>query len=397
MSNKYSKANFDNIINRNHTQAIKLELRENLFGKKDVIPLWVADMDFETPEFIRNAVIDRAKHEIYGYTLKSEDYYFAIQNWLKKRYTWNISTESIFFSPGVVPGLVLCILALTNPGDKIIIQTPVYFPFFTSIEGNGRELLINPLKEINGDYKMDFEDLKSKIDSKTKMILLSSPHNPVGRVWKKDELGELLEICITNEIIIISDEIHSDLVFAPNKHIPIASLSDKAKLQTITLMSPTKTFNMAGLSTSYLIIENELFIEKIKAILNSYHLFHGNLFGNVATEAAYKNGEEWLERLLEYTEENIDYVNHFFATHIPMLHFHKPEGTYLLWIDFRNLGMNDKELKEFLVHRAGIGLNQGTVFGENGSGFMRMNVACPRSILEIAMMQLKTAIASLEL
>ncbi len=386
------KYNFDQIIDRSNSNSIKYDLRDNYFGKADIIPLWVADMDFATPKCIRKAVIERANHEIYGYSLKPEAYYSSIQNWLKNRHNWKIPKESISFSPGVVPGLVISILALTKPGDKIIIQTPVYFPFFISIEENNREILINPLKENNGYYEMDFADLKSKIDSKTKMILLSSPHNPVGRVWKKDELEELVDICVENDIIIVSDEIHSDLVFSPNKHIPIASISEKAGQQTLTLMSPTKTFNMAGLSTSFVIIENENLLKKYKAILDSLHLFHGNLFGNIASEAAYNQGLEWLNEMMEYTEGNIDFTTDFFRKNLPQLNFLKPEGTYLLWIDFKALKMNDSELKDFLVHKAGIGLNSGYTFGKNGTGYMRMNVACPRSILEKALIQLKEAI-----
>jgi cystathionine beta-lyase len=388
--------NFDQTIDRTNSNSIKYDVRENYFGKADVIPLWVADMDFATPECIRKAVSERAEHEIYGYSLKPDGYFTSIQNWLKKKHHWNIPKESIDFSPGVVPGLVLSILAYTQPGDKIIVQTPVYFPFFISIEGNDREMLINPLKENDGYYTMDFDDLKSKIDSKTKMILLSSPHNPVGRVWKKDELEELVNICVENDIIILSDEIHADLVFAPNKHIPIASISEKAKQQTLTFMAPTKTFNMAGLSTSFVVIENETLQKKYKAILSSFHLFQGNVFGNVATEAAYTKGADWLKQMLTYTEQNIDFTADFFRKNLPLLKFFKPEGTYLLWIDFKALKMNDSELKEFMVHKAGIGLNQGIIFGENGSGYMRMNVACPRSILEKALIQLKTAVNSLD-
>jgi len=388
--------NFDQAIDRTTTNSVKYNLRKVYFGKADVIPLWVADMDFATPECIRKAVAERAKHEIYGYSLKPDGYNTSIQKWLSKNHAWDIPKSSISFSPGVVPGLVLSIFALTNPGDKIIVQTPVYFPFFISIEENEREMLINPLKETAGYYEMDFEDLKSKIDSKTKMILLSSPHNPVGRVWKKEELEELVEICVANDIIIVSDEIHADLVFAPHKHIPIASISEKAKQQTITFMAPSKTFNIAGLSTSFVIIENENLRKKYNAILNSFHLFQGNLFGNVATEAAYNKGKDWLEQMLEYTEGNIDFVSSFFKKNIPQIHFLKPEGTYLLWIDFRALKMNDKDLKEFLVHKAGIGLNSGNIFGENGSGFMRMNVACPRALLEKALLQLKAAVNSIK-
>ncbi|MCD6178443.1 MAG: PatB family C-S lyase [Bacteroidales bacterium] len=386
------KYNFDQPIDRSDSNSVKYDLRKIYFGKADIIPLWVADMDFASPECVQKAIAERAKHEIYGYTLKPDGYNTSIQKWLSKNHAWKIPKINISFSPGVVPGLVLSILALTKPGDKIIVQTPVYFPFFISIEGNEREMVINPLKENDGYYEMDFEDLKSKIDSQTKMILLSSPHNPVGRVWKKEELEELVDICAANDIIIVSDEIHADLVFAPHKHIPIASISEKAKQQTLTFMAPSKTFNIAGLSTSFVIIENENLRKKYNAILNSFHLFQGNLFGNVATEAAYNYGNDWREQMLEYTEGNIDFVFSFLKKNIPQIHFLKPEGTYLLWLNFKALEMSDEELKEFLVHKAGIGLNSGNIFGENGSGFMRMNVACPHALLEKALLQLKTAV-----
>lgn len=391
------KYNFNQIIDRIDSQAVKYEVRKAYFGRKDIIPLWVADMDFATPKCVREAIIERANHEIYGYSVKPDSYFLAIQNWLKNRHKWEISKKHISFSPGVVPGLVLCIHAFTNPGDKIIIQTPVYFPFFSSIEENNREILLNPLKENKGYYEMDFDDLKSKIDKKTKMILLSSPHNPVGRVWKKEELDELVDICSANNILIISDEIHSDLVFQASGHIPLASISEKAKQQTITFMAPSKTFNIAGLSTSFVIIENEILLKKYNQILNAFHLAGGNLFGIIATEAAYNKGSEWLDQLLQYIELNIDFVSEFFAQHLPMLKFKKPEGTYLLWIDFKALNFGDEELKDFLVHKAGIGLNAGTIFGENGSGFMRMNVACPRVLLEKALDQLKVAVDTLDL
>ncbi len=389
--------NFDQIIDRTSTHSVKYENREAIFGQADVIPLWVADMDFASPKCVQEAIQKRAQHEIYGYTIKPKTYFLAIQNWLNYRHNWEVTIENLSFSPGVVPGIVLCIMAFSKPGDKIIVQTPVYFPFFTSVLDNDRQMIINPLKETKGYYEMDFEDLKSKIDSKTKMILLSSPHNPVGRVWKREELEQLIDICEENNILIISDEIHADLVFEPSQHIPIASISEKAKQQSITFMAPTKTFNLAGLSTSFVVIENETYLKKYNQVLNAYHLSGGNLFGTIAAEAAYTKGAVWLEQMLSYTRKNIDFVSDYFRENLPMLKFFKPEGTYLIWIDFKALYFSDEELNQFLIHKAGIGLNSGTIFGENGSGFMRMNVACPLSILEKALVQLKNAVDSLDL
>ena len=383
--------NFDKEINRVGTDSVKYDLRRKVFGTEDVLPMWVADMDLETPGFIRDAVKERAEHEVYGYSYKPENYYKSIVNWLKNEHNWGIHSKDITFSPGVVPGLVLSVLAFTQPGDKIIVQAPVYFPFFTTIKDNGRQIIYNNLLQKEGYYSMDFEDLKSQIDSRTSMIIVSNPHNPVGRAWKKDELEELVKICEQYDILIVSDEIHSDLVFAPNKHVPLASISDKAKARTLTFMAPSKTFNMAGLSSSFAIIPNQKLRRIYNSYLESYHLYLGNIFGTVATESAYTYGQDWVKQMKNYIESNIDYVKTFIDTNLPQIKLRKPEATYLLWLDFSNLGLNDKELNKFLIKKANLGLNQGSVFGNGGESFMRMNVACPRTTVEKAMEQLKEA------
>ena len=386
------KYNFDKEIKRENTDCIKYDLRSKVFKtEKEIIPMWVADMDLETPEFIRQAVKERANHEIFGYSYRPETYYTAIANWLETRYNWKINPRSIAFSPGVVPGLALSVMAFSQMSDKIIVQPPVYFPFFTTIKENGRQISENNLVNINDYYTIDFEDLKKRIDARTSMIIISNPHNPIGRAWKREELQELGEICIKNDIIIVSDEIHSDLVFAPNKHIPMASISEEIADITITFMAPSKTFNMAGLSSSFTVIPNR----KLKKIYNSYleslHLNLGNIFGNVATEAAYTNGAEWVDEMKNYIEANIDFAKQFIDKNIPQISFIKPEATYLLWLNFTKLNMTDAELNYFLVNKAGIGLNTGSVFGKNGQGYMRMNVACTRKTLETALNHLKNA------
>ncbi len=386
------KYNFDKEINRENTNCVKYDLRDKVFKtEKDIIPMWVADMDLETPEFIRNAVKERAEHEIYGYSYRPETYYNAIANWLEIRHNWKINPRSIAFSPGVVPGLALSVMAFSQIADKIIVQPPVYFPFFTTIKENGRQISENNLINTNNYYSIDFDDLKKRIDARTSMIIISNPHNPVGRAWKREELQELGEICVKNNIIIISDEIHSDLVFAPHKHIPMASISEEISDRTITFMAPSKTFNMAGLSSSFAVITNR----KLKKIYNSHleslHLNLGNIFGNVATEAAYTKGADWVDEMKNYIKANIDFAKDFIDKNIPQISFVKPEATYLIWLNFKKLNLSDKELNDFLINKASIGLNTGSVFGKNASGYMRMNLACTRKTLKTALSQLKQA------
>jgi len=387
------KYNFDKEINRENTDCIKYDLRNKVFKtEKEIIPMWVADMDLETPDFIRNAVKERAEHEIFGYSYRPETYYTAVANWLETRHNWKINPRSVAFSPGVVPGLALSVMAFSQISDKIIVQPPVYFPFFTTIKENGRQISENNLINTNDYYTIDFEDLKKRIDARTSMIIISNPHNPIGRAWKREELQELGEICVKNDIIIISDEIHSDLVFAPHKHIPMASISEEIADRTITFMAPSKTFNMAGLSSSFAVIPNRRLKKIYNSHLESLHLNLGNIFGNVATEAAYTHGTDWVDEMKDYIEANIDFAHKYISENIPQISFVKPEATYLIWLNFNKLKMNDTELNDFLINKAGIGLNTGSVFGKNGNGYMRMNLACTRKTLETALNQLKTAL-----
>lgn len=382
---------FEKTINRENTDCVKYDLRSLLFGTNDLIPMWVADMDFETPDFVLNAIKERIKHPILGYTFRTDEYNESIINWLAKNYNWKITKNEISFCPGVVSGLVLAIEAFSKPGDGIIIQPPVYFPFFSSINGSERKLIENPLINDGNNYKMDFADLESKIDSTTKLLILCNPHNPIGRAWTKQELLKLAEICEKHDIKVISDEIHSDLVFSPSVHIPFSSVSDDAASRTITFMAPSKTFNLAGLSSSFVIIKNKDLMNAYNKVLEVHHLQLGNIFGTIATTAAYTYGENWLKQLKIHLKNNINLTTQFFNTELPKLRLHIPEATYLIWIDMRSLNLNDEDLEVFCNQEAKIGFSYGKAFGKEGSGFIRMNVACTQAQLKRALAQLKTA------
>ena len=376
------KYDFDEIIPREGTNCIKYDARDWIFNTNNVLPLWVADMDFRAPDFIVDAIKKRAGHEIYGYTFRSDSYYKSIIGWMKRRHNWDIKKEWISSSPGVVPGLTLTIETFSKPGDEVIVQPPVYFPFFDCIKGTKRKLIENPLKIENGRYTFDFDDLKKKITENTKLLLLCNPQNPGGMVWEKEELETLSGICLENNIIVISDEIHSDLIFNENKHIPFATLSEEAAKNCAVLMAPSKTFNVAGLSTSLVIIPDKTKFNRYERTLGVGHLGMGNIFGSVALEAAYSNGDEWLEQLLAYLWENFLLVERYFSKNLPKVKVMKPEATYLIWLDFTSYGMNDERLSKFIIKEAKVGLNNGGRFGTGGNGWMRINIGCPRSILQ---------------
>ncbi|RLD78164.1 MAG: cystathionine beta-lyase [Bacteroidetes bacterium] len=381
--------NFDEIIPREKTNSVKYDLRSKLYGSEDIIPMWVADMDFKTPPCIVDAIKKRAEHEIYGYTFRNDSFFDSVIHWMNLKHSWQLNKKWITFSPGVVPALALSVLAYTKPGDKIIAQPPVYFPFFSSVKNNGRQLVYNQLKHDKGSYHFDFENLKKNIDSRTKMILISNPHNPVGRVWSKEELTELAEICLENDILMISDEIHSDLVFKPNNHIPLASISEEIADKTISTFAPSKTFNIAGLSSSVIIISNQKLKICFDNFINDMHLGNGNIFGNVALESAYFNGTEWLDSLMDYLEGNIALVKNFIDKPGIKIKMEIPESTYLLWLDFNDYNLQKDELNKLLVKKAKVGLSPGELFGPGGEGFQRMNIACPRSILKEALVKLE--------
>ncbi len=387
--------NFDEIVDRRGTAAEKYTELERLYGNKDLIPLWVADMDFKAAEPIIAAIRARTQNGIYGYTVKPEEYFAAVCAFQRRRKAWDIDKSLMSSSLGVVPSICMLIRELTCPEDKIIIQTPVYRPFFNAVRDAQRELLENPLKEVDGHYSMDFEDLEAKARLGAKWLILCSPHNPVGRVWTRGELERLSEICIKYGIKVIADEIHSDIVLWGNKHIPFSIISEETRKLTFTCIAASKTFNLAGLQSAIVIFPDEKSKAAFERGWAKLHIESNNCFSLVATQAAYEHGEEWLEQLLPYIEGNINTVIEYCHKYLPLIQPNRPEGTYMIWLDCRQLGMTGKQLTDFMVQKAGLAMSAGTYFGENGDGFMRMNVACPRSIIEKALIQLKSAVEQL--
>jgi len=387
--------NFDEPAGREGTDCIKYDRREETFGVKDVIPMWVADMDFNTPDFIVESLQKRLEHPIYGYSFRPPEYFQSIIRWIKSRHNWSVEKEWISFCPGIVPALNFCTLAFTQTGDNIIVQPPVYFPFFSAAESHGRNLIYNRLTESEGTWSMDFDSLARGIDSKTKMIIISNPHNPVGRVWTPEELTRLADICLKQNIVIISDEIHCDLILPGFTHTPVASLSEEIAENTITLIAPSKTFNIAGLSTSSVIIQNPVLRKSFNRIVENLHIGNGNIFGNMASIAAYSHGHEWLDSLLDYIDNNVEFVKNYCSKMIPEIIPVQPEATYMIWLDCRKLGMSGKDLQNFFVTKAGIGMNEGSTFGPGGEGFMRMNIGATHQTVMRAMEQIEKAIASI--
>lgn len=372
--------NFDIIVSREGTDAIKYDYRKEYFGSEDVIPMWVADMDFSTPKCITDAIQQRAQHPIYGYTKVTEEYLESIVNWQKTRHQWEIEKDWIIFSPGIVPAVNFAIQAYTLEGDGIIVQPPVYFPFFSAVKDNNRTLLENQLIYEEGSYGIDFDDLEEKA-KKAKMLILSSPHNPVGRCFTKEEIEKIGQICLRNNVIILSDEIHNDLILPGYEHITTAKVSKEVSEITITCVAPTKTFNIAGLNSSSVIIPNEKLRKTFTDYMNKLHIMRGNLFGYVAATAGYQKGGTWVDALMEYIKGNFEFVENFIANEIPRLSLIKPEATYLAWIDFSKTGLSDKEIKHKLIYEAGVGLSHGPTFGKGGSGFQRMNLATNRKTI----------------
>ena len=388
---------FDKVIDRSETQSAKWD-----YFEKDLLPLWVADMDFRVPQPIINAIIDRAKHGIFGYSYFHSAYFDSVLDWFKRRYDWEIKKEWLAFTPGVIPAINLAIQSFSNPGDKIIIQDPVYYPFFGAIQNNGRKSLSNPLNLINGRYQMNFDDLRQKVkDPRAKILILCSPHNPVGRVWTREELMQIGEICIENEILIISDEIHCDLIYPGNKHTNFASISNNYALNSITCTSLSKTFNLAGLQLSNIIIPNKKLRQAFTNTIESVFIpeefgYLPNDLSLVAFTAAYQDCDEWLNSLLKYLQKNLEFLILFLKNNIPQIDVIEPEGTYLVWLDFRKLGIDSDKLEKFLFENAKVALDDGFKFGGGGEGFQRINIACPKSILEEALERIHNAVKELK-
>ncbi len=387
------KYNFDEIIERQNTSCVKWDGIEDRFGTEDALPMWVADMDFKAPKPVIDALLHRVEHGIFGYTLRSAGYYEAIIHWLAKRHHFDVKREWIAHSPGVVPALSILVDTFTQPGDKIIIQLPVYHQFAHVINQRGRVAVNNPLQLQDGRYTMDFTDLESKLDSTVKMLILCNPHNPVGRVWTKEELMQLGEICMKHHILVISDEIHCDVVYNGFHHTPFASLSSEFANNSITCLAPSKTFNICGLQTSTLVIPNRQLRNQYLAGVNRLAIGLPNVFGAVALEAAYNHGEEWLNQLLQYLEENLRFLTQYLHEHIPQIKVIQPEGTYLVWLDCRELPTSGQKINEFLLKEAKVALDEGHAFGLGGEGFMRLNIACPKAVLEEGLHRIQAAIS----
>lgn len=379
---------FNRFISRENTSCVKYDLRQAIFGNPDVLPMWVADMDIPTPDFIIDAIRKRLNHPVLGYTFRDTEYHNAIAWWYKHRHSWDLKAEWIDFCPGVVSGLSHAIRAFTSPGDKLIIQPPVYRPFFTTVTGNGRELAFNPLVENNGEYTFNYDLLEKQASQGAKMLILSNPHNPVGKVWSKEELLKLGEICIKHNLIIVSDEIHSDLVFDGKKHFSIASLSEQLASITVTFASMSKTFNLAGLASGFVIIPNPTLKARFSAELEASGAGMGNIFGFEALKAAFTpQGEEWLDGLMQHLNSNWELLSEGLAKY-GKVKVRKPDATYLVWADFRNTNLTDDQLNRLLVHEAGLGFSPGTEYGAEGKGFQRINIACPNQTIELALNRL---------
>ncbi len=373
---------FDQVIERRNTSSVKWDLVEQLYGSDDVLPMWVADMDFPAPKPVVDAIVARAQHGVYGYTTRPGSAYEAIEQWASTRHHWMIEREWISFSPGVVPALAFLLDALSEPGDKVIIQPPVYHPFAFTIRENGRQIVNNHLIFENGQYRMDYEDLERKASEGARLMILCSPHNPVGRVWTREELARLGEICLRHGITVISDEIHSDLILPGQEHTPFASIGPEFAQNSVVCTAPSKTFNLAGLQTSVVIIPNKELRERYNAVLDRLHLGLPNTFGLTAMEAAYRHGGEWLDELRAYVSENLRYLQDFLDREAPAIKVVQPEGTYLVWLDCRELGLDTEGLARFMREDAKVGLDDGHIFGPGGDGFERINIACPRSVLQ---------------
>ena len=401
---------FDKIIVRDGTASVKQDGRAGYFGTSDVLPLWVADMDFAAPESVTKALTQRAEHPVYGYTFYPESMVDSLIDWLRKRHGWAVERDWIVMAPGVVTSLFASVMAFAEQGEGVIVQPPVYAPFFSAVTTNQRRLIENPLLLVDGVYRIDFEHLERCAAEGAKMLLFCSPHNPVGRVWSKAELEQLLVITRRYDITILSDEIHADLVYPnlkhPNlkhpslkhpdlthhdgQHTTLAMLANEGD-KIITAVAPSKTFNIPGLGLSALIVPNPAQRAKLKKVFESLHLSNTNPFSIAAFEAAYRDGETWLDALLIYLRDNRDFVSDYLKHHLPNIRLIQPQGTYLLWLDCRSLEMTDAQLEAFFVQEAKVGLNSGKSFGYGGSGFMRLNIASPRSVIAEALTRMTNA------
>ncbi len=399
---------FNKEIDRSNTNAIKWEIiqdsnnpekwikTDQFFGENRILPMWVADMDLSSPKVVQDALKERAEHPIYGYTSAGDTYYEAVTGWMKRLHGWDVEADWIVTTPGVIPALYLMVRHFTDPGDKVLVQQPVYYPFFSAIKNNDRQIVSNSLVLENGVYRMDFDDLEEKAaDPKVTMAILCSPHNPVGRVWEKEELQQFTEICLKHNVLIVADEIHGDLIYPGNQFYPIGLLEDELLENCVICTAPSKTFNLAGLQTSNIIIPNQQLRERFKTAIKLIGYIGPNPFGMVACRAAYNHGEEWLGKLLEHLNSNLNLLIRRFGERIPQIPIIKPQGTYLVWLDCRSLNLDHLELRKLMLEKARVFLDEGYIFGDEGKGFERINIACPQSILEEAIDRIATTILAL--
>ena len=384
---------FDQIVDRRNTKSLKYDFAEKRGMPKDLLPLWVADMDFKTSSYVQDALAKQVEHGIFGYSDTLTPYFEIVRSWMKRHHDWDVEEDWLVKTPGVVFAIAAAVRAFTEKGDGVLLQQPVYYPFSEAIRDNGRELVNSPLKLVNGHYEMDFDDLERKIvEHKVTLFLLCSPHNPVGRVWTEEELRRIGDICVKHGVIVVSDEIHSDFVWKGHKHTIFASLSEKYADISVTCTAPSKTFNLAGLQTSNIFIPNRELRHRFRKAVDQAGYSQLNTMGLVACRAAYEEGGEWLEQLKGYLQENLVFARDYIANNLPGIHLIEPEGTYLIWLDLRELGLTEAEREDLIVNKAKLWLDSGAIFGEDGEGFERINIACPRATLQEAFDRLAEAL-----
>ena len=387
------KYDFDKIIDRKGTGALKYDALKERYGRDDLIPLWVADLDFETPDFITDALRKRIEHSLFGYTVTPKELWTTIAKWIEDHHGWKVREEWITFIPGVMKGVGSVVNVFVKPDEKVIIQPPVYFPFRLTPLGNEREVVFNPLKRVEGgSYEIDFDHLARVADDKCRLLILSNPHNPAGICWSRDTLVRLADFCYERNIIVISDEIHCDLALFGNKHIPFATVSDKAAEISITFGAPSKTFNTAGIVNSYTIVPNDSLRRRFFKWLEANEFNEPPIFSSLSIIAAFQKGEEWRRQLISYIEDNVRFVEEYFKANIPSIKPLRPQATFLVWLDCRELGLDHRGLIDLFVNKARLALNDGETFGPGGEGFMRLNVGAPRAILKAALERLAKAI-----
>lgn len=385
------KYNFDEIVERRGTDCVKWDGMNAVWGRDDLLPLWVADMDFRTPPFVIEALRKRLEHEVLGYTSPCVEWYTSIISWLRRRYDWEVKSEMLTFVAGIVRGQAHALQCFTEPGDKVLVMSPVYHPFFLVTEKLGREVVRCPLELRDGQYEIDFDRFAQDVQG-CKMLILCNPHNPGGRVWSVEELRRIADICHASGTMVVSDEIHADLTLKPYKHHPFATVSEVAAQLSLTFMAPSKAFNMPGLASSFAVTVNDEIRHRFQTFMEAGEFSGAHLFAYIGAAAAYSQGEEWLNQMLEYVQGNIDFTEQFLATQLPIVKMIRPQASYLVYLDCRDLNLPQEELVKLFVEKARLALNDGTMFGPEGKGFMRLNVGCPRQTLHRALQQLADAI-----